>query len=839
MLKEALALARLGFAVFPLAPNTKMPTKGSSGVKDATTDSGAIKRLFTTVGKPFNIGIALGQISGIVCIDLDRNHGATDDDLKRVPRTVTVKTRNGYHVYYKITRPCKKGALWGGKNEGDNTAPAYLRADGQYVVGPSSTVTWNEELKQHLAPWDYEFHADAGGCLSFQECELAYLPEWAYRDGGEAAPLSSGQQPPATGATAECPSTKPLARPGHDAKTIVEHGQPNTELDHRTAATYEPGLRHDCFVRTAVSMRKRGKSIEDIRRALLQRNQTDFTIPKENAEEEIKKICAWVEKEIKPLVVFEVEQTKRLTETGEIEYLQALGHLDDDYYYTSNSNRQITKISSSSHTLAKLLTLQPLDFWMRLYPKTKDGEVVGCNITLASSELMEACRLRGIYSDQKIRGAGCWSDKQRLVYHNGSELVVSGQVLDLNGLTDSEYLYTLRPSIAGESNLPRPLTMAECQTLTDACQAISWKNPHSAILFAGGLALARLCGALAWRPHIWLTGPMGCGKSSVLDYIVAPIFGHCGLNIQGETTAAGIRQRLESDSKPVLFDEAETNNDRSSKRMQHVLELARQASYENEGQILKGTADGSGHSYKITSMFLLASVRVNLIEETDKSRFAQLDIGIGDPAEWPNIKKKLSAVTKDFGDRLHARMIRLWPVLQRNVEIFQDAVAARYDRRTGQQYGTLLAGWFSLTNDGVVSEAQAKEMVSIVPIESSIETQSADEKDCVDWLSTHAVTYDFEDRRITETYGNLINKASRDKLLTEVLPRFGLGVSTTHLFIATQHSALQEVYSHTKWGTLFHQSLVRLPGAERVRHKFGNSRVRAVSIPFTSFLTFE
>jgi hypothetical protein len=824
MLKEALALAKLGFAVFPLAHHTKLPTRGSSGVKDATTDPDVIKRLFETKGKPYNLALAMGQISGIVGVDLDRNHGATDDDLKRLPRTVTVKTRNGFHVYFKITRPCKSGALWGGKNEGDNTAPAYLRTDGQYFVGPGSVVTWDETKQCHLAPHEYSYHADAGGELSFDDCTLAELPEEYYRDGSVGRSPLRDERPPSEPELAGTPS--------HEGSKSSDSRPANQDEPVRN---YEPGLRHDMFVRTAVAMRKRGRTIEEIYRAVAERNLVDTVIPKENAEKEIRNLCAWVEKEIKPLLVFSLNEiTARYAK-----YLMPLGHRDENYYYTTSDNKMIVKLGRASHTMGNLLDLMPLPYWEECYPKKdKDGKPSGANWILAASELMEACRFVGIYSDQNVRGVGCWEDQGKLVYHTGSELIVDGQLLSLNGIVGTHYLYTLRPEIAKATD--RPLSVAECGVLLEACQAISWKHEQSILLFSGALALARLCGALAWRPHIWLTGPAGCGKSSVMDYLTDAILTNGGLNVQGETTSAGIRQALESDSKPVYFDEAETNNERSSKRMQYILELARQASFENDAKILKGTADGAGHSYKITSMFLLSSVRVNLIEETDISRFAVLELAVPDAAAWPSVKAKLTKVDETYGDRLHARMMKLWPVLKQNIERFQDAVSAIHDRRTGQQYGTLLAGYWALKSDSVVTEAEAKAQAALLKLDyTKTESASTDERDCIDWLVTLPVHYDHTDHRVSETYGSLINKATVDTALRDVLLRHGLDTDGTHLFVATQHGELQKAYANTKWGTLFHQALARLPGVIRGRHRFGRARVRAVSLPLTSVFSQE
>jgi hypothetical protein len=51
-----------------------------------------------------------------------------------------------------------------------------------------------------------------------------------------------------------------------------------------------------------------------------------------------------------------------------------------------------------------------------------------------------------------------------------------------------------------------------------------------------------LCGALAWRPHLWLVSEAGGGKSWVLDNIVRPALRALALQVQSKTTEAGLRR---------------------------------------------------------------------------------------------------------------------------------------------------------------------------------------------------------------------------------------------------------------------------------------------------------
>ena len=78
LLKAALRYAARGWAVFPLAPGTKVPLKGSNGVKDATKNTDQI-RSWWTKNPDANIGCATGAASGCTVLDLDTKDGLAEE----------------------------------------------------------------------------------------------------------------------------------------------------------------------------------------------------------------------------------------------------------------------------------------------------------------------------------------------------------------------------------------------------------------------------------------------------------------------------------------------------------------------------------------------------------------------------------------------------------------------------------------------------------------------------------------------------------------------------------------------------------------------------------------
>src|SRR3546814_10759108 len=101
---------------------------------------------------------------------------------------------------------------------------------------------------------------------------------------------------------------------------------------------------------------------------------------------------------------------------------------------------------------------------------------------------------------------------------------------------------------------------------SDVCS--SDLKPYGGWLLAGWIAIAVICGALNWRPHVWLTGSSGSGKSWLLDNVIRPLIGAIAVYCQSNSTEAGIRQTLATDARPVLFDEAESEDAKAQVRIQ-------------------------------------------------------------------------------------------------------------------------------------------------------------------------------------------------------------------------------------------------------------------------------
>jgi hypothetical protein len=137
MLKNALALAQRGLAVFPCLPGTKVPAT-PRGFQDATTDV-AIITAWWSESTNRNLAIATGVASGIFVVDVDGSPGelaldGLESEFGKYAATIEAITpRPGRHIYFRlpagITVNCSTGKI---------ARHLDVRGTGGYVVAPPS-----------------------------------------------------------------------------------------------------------------------------------------------------------------------------------------------------------------------------------------------------------------------------------------------------------------------------------------------------------------------------------------------------------------------------------------------------------------------------------------------------------------------------------------------------------------------------------------------------------------------------------------------------------------------------------------------------------------------------
>ena len=533
-------------------------------------------------------------------------------------------------------------------------------------------------------------------------------------------------------------------------------------------------------------------------------------------------------------------------------FFSLLGFDGDFYYYQPYESGQVMRLSRAAHTAINLVALAPLRYWEQLAPGPKGGVDW---ITVAST-LFTLSTSQGVYNPDRLRGRGAWWDRGRPVLHLGNRLISDQHVYSDLRQFDSKFVYQRLAELYGPGTAT-PLTDDEATQVWRVATKFKWEVKASGTLLAGWVALAPICGALQWRPHIWLTASAGSGKSAILDRFVRVLLADMSLIVAGNTTEAGLRQTLKADALPVVFDEAETNERNDQIRMQNVLSLARVASSESHAAMIKGSASGEVTRYTMRSMFMMSSISTALKQGADRSRFAQLTLkNLSEvneaerSSQWALLEKDLDAyITDEVATRLIARTISLLPVIRKSIVVYS-RVAAEYfgSQRLGDQYGALMAGAWSLVSSDVATEESARQHISSQTWESFTQTtEETDETRCLQTIFQYQVRVETDEKTYTRTIGELIHIASSLTLdreiqtisAVDVLGRHGLLVEAgppSVVVISNSAKAIASILAVTPWSHSWGQVLRRLPNAESrgsTRFKGAGAHSRAVALRVT------
>lgn len=520
------------------------------------------------------------------------------------------------------------------------------------------------------------------------------------------------------------------------------------------------------------------------------------------------------------------------------------------HHYMANGSNQVLSMTASSHTKNNLLELASLQHWENTAPGGRSG---GPNWDMAINAMLQQSQRTGIYDPDMTRGRGAWWDDGRPTIHLGNRVIVAGDEYPVHRVP-SRYIY--EQALELPVNLHNPLNTTEAHELVKICNRISWEKPVNGMMLSGWIVCSVVCGALRWRPHIWITGGAGSGKSTVMNEIIKRCMGRMALYVKGDTTKAGLQQFLQHDALGVIFDEAESERKSAAARIDEIMQLVTVSSSEDEALTLKGSAGGKSVSYKIRSCFAFSSITTNIKQHAARTRVSVLGMRRNTAPDAKQQFERLcehieSVLTKQWSERLHARIIRLIPVIRHNTEIFSNAGAAVLgSKRLGDQIGSLLAGAYALHSTNQITPQQAEEWIARQDWAEvqSIEEQS-DEYRCLSYVLEKVISLSTSmASRADRNVGELIAIASGEIRDAEVpaddaqsaLNRIGIRVPEREPFfwISNSHTGIAKLLDDTPWSGNWGKTFKRIPGAvaleKPARIGKGQPTQRVTAIPLST-----
>lgn len=531
-------------------------------------------------------------------------------------------------------------------------------------------------------------------------------------------------------------------------------------------------------------------------------------------------------------------------------HFTVLGYDRAVFFVFVHAQCQIVSFRPGELSEANLLMIAPLAWWETYFQS--DGKT-GMNRKMILDWFFRLASARGIFDNSRLRGRGAWDDNGRVVYHQGSCLYVDGVQTEVTRIK-SKFIYELAKAEAVPA--ATPLSDEDGRMLLETSKMFRWSKPGAAALLAGWTFLASVCGAIKWRPHIWLTGGAGSGKSTILNEYLSPCLGDAKVFAQGNSTEAGLRQKLKADAIPVLFDESEQNDEGEKRRMQPILALIRQSSTESVAQTYKGTISGDSINFHVRSMFCLASIQVGMDNKADEDRLTKLILlkpSEGEQAAktWADIKERLYRIRrdKDLPGRMLRRAIDMLPTIQKNISVFVEAAAIRFNsQRQGDQFGTMLAGAWSLTCGAVATPEQAKEMIDSYDWEDFIE--GSDVEDCEKALQA-VLEAKVMQKGESISIGSIVAVAAgrtvsgldlQMDVAGRILRDNGMKIIGPDLVFRNNSQALKTLVSGTRFEADLKGQLMRLKGAHATKKavRFGTEGgdvQRGVAVPLSLILS--
>ncbi|EAU9316235.1 hypothetical protein U9S86_004552 [Salmonella enterica] len=537
-----------------------------------------------------------------------------------------------------------------------------------------------------------------------------------------------------------------------------------------------------------------------------------------------------------------------------------LGFDHDRVFFYDRERKQVIDWRASQLTEGFLLTLMSSDEWGHYFPApTKEF-----NRMKATNWITGIMKSVGLFDPGRVRGCGAWDDNGRIVFHMGTQLYIKehatpspdaayqmGTIIPLEhqDRLNSRYIYELDESISMLHD--KPLTVKEGQAILATANLLPWERPVSGFLLTGWLFLAPICGALKWRPHFWITGGASSGKSTVLERFCKPMIPEGGfIFAAGNSTEAGLRQKIGKKAMPILIDETESDSRNQQERLDDVLVMLRQSSSDGSAQTYRGTQGGHHMSFQPRVMGLLASIGVALKQQQDIERFEvgvlqRLDPTLNAP-RLNAIKKDLYTMSMmpDLAKRSATRGMNMLPTIQATIAIFSQ-VATRFfnSQRSGDQIGTLLAGAWCFTHDEVPDASACQEMIERFEWDCRDALRSNEQEDIINTLLGCTVKTDWG---ATTSIGQLIRHAAgveeveqnrcgvmeeefNRRSVIRTLELFGIKVDLKRqlLRVHPSNKALQKLFAETTFATGLLGRMKRIPSADTNGNK--PFRIGAVS----------
>jgi len=373
-----------------------------------------------------------------------------------------------------------------------------------------------------------------------------------------------------------------------------------------------------------------------------------------------------------------------------------------------------------------------------------------------------------------------------------------------------------------------------CEEVINQVQAMiepwNWKNKEIDPAVVTGMIIVTLVQKMmTWCPQLVILGKTSTGKSRLAE-VLAKLFGKLGLNIEAQSTATGIRQKIGRSSRSVLIDEWDRAQPVERRKILDMMRAACRGSSR-----VTGTSRQKAIATASKQSFFALGITSNLSDEADINRFIQLQI-----LKWDSTIENKFLPYHDDGDlsqlsrQLLAIAVRYGLAIANLARDIGQVEIEGLSARLVEGYAAPVAALCCAFGEPTIETA--KRLIFNFTRDVDYEIQD-DERNLIEAILSAAVTLRGKTGR--RTIGQLIEdlKTTDFDEAQGALAGVGIRVDESNDLIFLQYGTiLDHLLKGTPWeGQTIAEILLRIPGCSKKRTRIGGVNRIAVFMKFTQF----
>lgn len=456
----------------------------------------------------------------------------------------------------------------------------------------------------------------------------------------------------------------------------------------------------------------------------------------------------------------------------------ALGYQNDVNFIWSNYRNCLFALNDKDFNKNKLINLLGSTYVNKIClvelenKNKKEDKKIIFDITKIIDLICNQCLNAGLFRQDKELGAGVFKDpidKNELIinteniwgtrkdYHNE-------RVVDKVIFANKRNLFIKKDD--------KEITQEEINILKNEFKSWNFKRKDQDInLLFGWLSSNFLCGTLKWRTHASITGSRGTGKSTLLEFIKNLLGANC-FKIDGDSSAAGIRQNVGSSSCVVLIDESESD----ANKLTSTLNMLRSCNDGEGSNVWRGTQNQTGLNFEIKISGLLCGIVPPVFNGADASRFLRINLDVLSEStiksDLLNNKKEI----KELGNKLWIYMVNNYSKFRKICKYTRSyLINNKNDSRFADTFTTIIAASFLLDNISIkiedIKEKDVFKYVSKFDLQDEKDNKynSNDEKELLNLILTKEIKDDqLNTKTIIEYIKDYYFEDNKDKKELEI-----------------------------------------------------------------------